>query len=499
MLKEDHKESIDFDSVIPDVGRPRVGAYVPVNVSAMDPWELLNERFILPFPPKKHQEENLRAHGRSDRHGYGWKPGTGKTYGTVTHALYLNCLKATKQWIVIMPPIVLRNWSRFLAKIIDRKTGEPVTQTLYAGTPAQRDKLSLDSTFILMSYDIFKRDLEKLQRVLDGSRVGLIADEAHKLKNMQSINYKSVWSMFNTAPVLLATGTPITSPADAYTYMKFTNPTAYRNRRHFDQLHVGETDEYDKVIKWENLELLQTNFKVNWSFHETQFGEPINFIPIVYDLEPAHLKLYNQLVDEQLIEFDDGRVIDALSASALYHRCQQIVNNWGHFMDDPSKVSAGFDLVDEVLEEIGDGKLVIVANYRMTTLALADHLQRFYPALIIGGLSDKERYQRIDRFINEPGCRVAIIQPEAGGVGLDGLQHVCNEMLFLECPTIPRQFEQAYARLDREGQTRQVNCRIAVANKTIQVGMHRRLLENDDTIVKVTGGVKTLREAIHGQ
>jgi hypothetical protein len=83
-------------------------------------------------------------------------------------------------------------------------------------------------------------------------------------------------------------------------------------------------------------------------------------------------------------------------------------------------------------------------------------------------------------------------------VGLDGLQHVCNEGIFLECPTIPRQFEQAYARLAREGQKRQVNWRIAVANRTIQVKLHRDLLTKDATVVKVTGGVKTLREAIHG-
>ena len=479
---------------------PIKGAYAPHSTLIRDNLEVLGEHFEFPFPPKKHQAETLVKYGKEVRHGYGWRPGAGKTYGTVAHACYLMAIRSAKQWVVLVPPIVLRNWSRFLDKVIDKRTGKPVTQTLYSGTPKQRAALSLDNQFILMSYDIFKRDYDRISAHFEGKRVGVIADEAHKLKNMQTVNYKAVWGMFNTQPVLLATGTPISTPEDAYTYMKFTNPTAYRNKRHFEQLHVGERDEYEKVTEWVNLDKLKENFLVNWTMPEItrDNAAPVNFIPIVYDMDSAHLRLYNELVERQILEMEDGRVIDALNASALYHRCQQIINNWSHFEGDPNKVSAGISLIEEVLDEIGDEKLLVVANYRLTTTGVANHFKSQRPAMVIGGMSDTQRYKEIDRFIQDKSCRLIVIQPEAGGVGLDGLQHVCNEMIFLECPTIPRQFEQAYARLDREGQTRQVNCRIAVANKTIQVSMHRSLLEKDDTIVKVTGGLKTLREAIHG-
>jgi hypothetical protein len=301
--------------------------------------------------------------------------------------------------------------------------------------------------------------------------------------------------------MLLATGTPISTPEDAYTYMKFTNPKAYRSKRQFEQLHVLERDDYETVTRWGELELLKKNFLVNWTMYgtagETDAGK-VNFIPIVYDLDPAHLRLYNKLVEEQILLMDDGRIIDAVTASALYHRCQQIVCNWGVFADDDRKVAAGFDLVEAVLDEIGDEKLMVVANYRMTNNTLVANLQKYGVACIMGGLTDKQRNAAVDKFVQDKNCRVLVIQPEAGGVGLDGLQHVCCEGLFLECPTIPRQFEQAYARLAREGQKRQVNWRIAVANQTIQVRLHRRLLDKDDTITQVTGGVKSLREAIHG-
>ena len=458
--------------------------------------------YIFPFPPKPHQAETLREYGRNFVHGYGWAPGTGKSFGTILHACYLNVTGMTKQWIILVPPIVLRNWSRFLAKIIDRRTGKPVTQLLYAGSPKQRYAMKLDAQFIMMSYDIFKRDYDRINDHFHGQPVGLIADEAHKIKNMRAANYKAVWGVFAGRPVLLATGTPISTPDDAYTYMKFTNPQAYRNKRHFEQLHIGMRDDYEKVTQWINLNYLQDNFLVNWTMYTAEQVRddmsPINFIPLVYDLHPSHLKLYNELVEKHLLELEDGTVIDAVSASALYHRCQQIILNWGTFCDDASKISTGIELAEEVLDEIGDEKLLIVANYRMSTTLLYQALSAYNPAMIIGGLSDKQRSAAVDKFIGEKDCRVLIIQPEAGGVGLDGLQAVCNEGLFLECPTIPRQFEQAYARISREGQKRQVNWRIAVANNTIQIRLHRSLLDKDDIIVKVTGGLKTLREAIHG-
>lgn len=485
-----------------EINRPPAWAGAPAADLLKDPIDLVLERYEFPFPPKPHQADTVNKYGKLDRHGYGWKPGCMKTMGTTLHACYLNSVKATKQWVILVPPIVLRNWSRFLEKVIDKRTGKPVTQTLYAGTPQQRQGLSLDSQFIMMSYDIFKRDFDRLEAHFEDRKVGLICDEAHKIKNMETDNYRYVKKLFDSRPLLMATGTPITSPEDAYTYMKFTNPKAYRNKRHFEQLHVGQRDDYEKVTEWVNLDVLQKNFLVNWTMYTTEDirsdSQPVTFIPIVYDLHPAHLKLYDQLVDDQMLELDDGRVIDAISASALYHKCQQIVCNWDVFSEDDSKQSAGIELVEEVLDEIGTEKLMVVANYRMTNATLLAHLAPYGAVQIVGGMTDKQRNTSLDKFVQDPACRVLIIQPEAGGVGLDGLQHVCNEGIFLECPTIPRQFEQAYARLAREGQKRQVNWRIAVANKTIQVKLHRDLLKKDATVVKVTGGAKTLREAIHG-
>ena len=72
-------------------------------------------------------------------------------------------------------------------------------------------------------------------------------------------------------------------------------------------------------------------------------------------------------------------------------------------------------------------------------------------------------------------------------------------MLFLECPSTPMEFWQSTGRLDRGGQASPVNCRIAVANKTLQVRRHRQLLENDEMVVQLEGGTQDLRKMIYGE
>ncbi len=71
-------------------------------------------------------------------------------------------------------------------------------------------------------------------------------------------------------------------------------------------------------------------------------------------------------------------------------------------------------------------------------------------------------------------------------------------MLFLEAPTKAPTFHQTVARLDRDGQTQPVHCRVAIASGTVQVRMFKNLLDNDEEINAVQGGYEDLKEAIFG-
>lgn len=429
---------------------------------------------------------------------------SGKTAGA-THLMYFRRRESgVRQWLLIMPPILLTQWGRWLSTTRIKATGLPPTVTIYRGPPKTRQALSLESDFILMSYAIFKNDYERLANHFEGKAVGTLCDEAHAIKNVESQNHKAVRAFAEGRPLLLLTGTPLTTPIDAYAYIKLLETRViYRNRRNFERIHVEEVDDYGKVLKWRNLDMLEDNMRLHTSRvirREVQSQLPsITYSPILYDMDPAHLKLYKRIAEERLVEFENGAEINAISTQALYSALQQIVLNWGEFAEDESLRPAALDLVEETLSEIGDDKkLVVVANFIRSNRMLLKALAGYGAVAVYGEVTPANKQRAIQRFIDDPCCRVIILQPQSAGFGVDGLQHVCSDMLVLEAPTTAPPFHQTVARLDRDGQANPVNCRVAVAAQTVQVRMFRNLLENDATINAIQGGYQDLKEAILG-
>lgn len=458
-----------------------------------------------PLVPTHKQRMSVDTLGETPSIGCWDRPGTGKTLTMTLHALHAMCTGGPKQWVVLTPPAVIVNWTKFLRAITVRSTGKPLQVLEYLG--AKRGENNLRAYhFIAMSYEVFKRDYERLTgALLEGNPngVGLICDEGHKVKNLSTANYRHVkgWQL-QGVPIKLATGTPLTSPLDIFAYTRFKNPDAYRNLKHFYDLHVA-AEEYEKPTKWRNLEVAREKHMENST--ETLLSDVRSDLPAVsatewvYDLEPKHLKLYDRLAEEQIVRIEEtGAEITALTASALWHRCQQLVLNLAHFSGDEKAKPAGLDLALQWLDELGEEKLMIVANYQMSNTMLQRELTGFGAQLMYGPMTHAQKMRAKDTFIQDPASRVLVVQPEAGGVGVDGLQHVCHSMLFLEVPVVARQYHQAVARLDRIGQSNPVQVRIAAARGTVQMNSYSRLLANDDLLSHVQRTLATLREMIHG-
>lgn len=468
----------------------------------MTPVELVREQFEFPFHLRKYQADEVNTLAPLPRAAYYWEPGAGKTAGSTHHALYLRTMFGVDRWIVLMPPILLDQWERWLTSILNLRTGRRITATIYRGTPKQRKALNFDADFTLMSYGIFKMDFERIYEAFEHRRVGLISDEATAIKNIESDTHKAVALFSEGRELLPLTGTPINKPGDAYAYIKLMAPGVYRNRRHFQKLHIGEVDENDKVVEWLNLDLLAENMKINTSrivIRDVMTDlPPVIYSTIPYKLDDAHLALYNRIASERLVEFEGRSNIDAISASALRSALQQVVVNWGEFDANPERRPAVMDLIEETLDEIGDRKLVVAAHFRRSNRYLLEALAKYGFTAVYGDILPKEKSAAIKRFIEDPKCRGILVQPSSAGFGVDGLQHVCSDMIIVEAPTTPAPFHQVIKRLDRDGQQLPVRVRIAVAKSTVQVGMFRDLLENDQLANAVQGAYKNLKELVYG-
>jgi SNF2 family DNA or RNA helicase len=151
------------------------------------------------------------------------------------------------------------------------------------------------------------------------------------------------------------------------------------------------------------------------------------------------------------------------------------------------------------MDELGDKKLVVFTNYRMTNELLKAHTAAKYNGRVLyGGMVHKQQQAALDTFVDDPSCRVLTLQIQAGGMGIDNLQSVCSDVLFLEFPTVPAHVYQALSRIHRDGQKEKVNVRIAIAEKTLQVRKFETLMDNDQLVNRVIRNIADLRAAIFG-
>ena len=462
----------------------------------MTPTEIALSHYTLPFRLKPFQVEVVDDLGPLDEQGHYLDPGTGKTACSTVIALFRK-IYYQERCVVIMPPILLKQWETWLRSI------KPCPSVVkYAGTPAERKAMSLYADFVLVGIQIFKKEYARFEEFFKDKQYVTIVDEATMLSNIGTGNHEKVHDFTVGRPRLMLTGTPMNNPMDAYGLLKFVAPGLYRNMKQFERLHVAERDFFGNPSKWDNLDLLAKNMTVNakrilLADVYDQMPE-VSYIPLNYDLDPKHLKLYRKLAEEELLRLPDGGKIDATQATRLVHALGQIVANWGHFAGDPELEANIIELTKEKLDELGDGKLLIFAHYRMTVALLADKLAKFGTVTVNSEVTQKQKENNLERFKTDPKCRVMIAQVKSAGYGLDGLQFCCNHALYAEPCTSPRDFGQSVARLVRTGQDKPVQIYMAIAAGTLQARAFENLLKKDEIVNQVIRNVADLRDMIFG-
>lgn len=424
---------------------------------------------------------------------------TGKTFMSTVSTLYQRVQYRTKHTIIIVPPILTLTWTKWLDQI------SGIEYVVYAGTPAKRKEINLDRPFIIVSLGIFKRDFDRFVQEFDHKPISVIVDEATSIKNVGSDNHKKV-HQFTSRPdcyLMLLTGTPLSTPIDAYAYVKMIAPGTYRSLHQFENLHSGKRDFFGNIVEWRNLELMQENLALNSTRVRKEDVlkdlPEVTYQPIFYELSKEHQALYKKVVDERLILLkESNKKIDVTEASALYHALQQLILGYAHFSGNPDARPAGYDVLDEVLQELGGKKLMVFSTYRRTNRDLLEYLKPYGAVGAYGDLTPTQSSANFEKFISDTNCQVFVANVTAAGTGLDGAQRVCSDMLFLECPIIPKDFRQAVGRLHRTGAAANVHVRVAVAQGTVQQKLLKNMLAKDEITAFVQRDFATIRGDLFG-
>lgn len=466
------------------------------------PTEQVLETYQIPFMLRVDQCETIDEVCRWDRCGLYLPVGAGKTVVSTLVALYAGLHDMIDQIIVLCPPILLRQWANWM------ETFKPqgLECLLYKGTPAKRKELPLGKPDVIITTPgMFKNDFERFMGTFGDRKVYLIVDEATCVRQVGTLTHKAVRDFMETGQKMLSllTGTTISAPYQAYGYIKLINPTIYRDYRHFTLCHITALDKYKTPCTYQHLDILEKNMKIQTVRREAAdiMDLPeVNYVPVVYDLEPAHMRLYNKVVEEMLVTLPDGTILDGLTPQRMRMTAQRVILMPCEFGGEKIK-PAGFELIDVMADELGRGKFIIYSNFQSSNEAVFDYCEAagLNPVIVYGGdrSSASKNLASLARFKEDPSCQVMAGNPGSCGVGVDGLQDICHAVLFLELPT-PANFLQAVGRIERQGQKTNCVVKIGVANRTIQVDMQRNSLKKEDLAQRVVPTKATLRRALMG-
>ncbi len=127
-------------------------------------------------------------------------------------------------------------------------------------------------------------------------------------------------------------------------------------------------------------------------------------------------------------------------------------------------------------------KMVLFAHHRSVMDRLAVELADYGAVAVRGGMGMIAKDSSVQAFRNNPKIRIFIGQMESAGVGIDGLQDVCDRVVIAEPSWVPGVNEQAIDRLHRMGQHSNVLAQFLVVEGSLDERMLAAVLEKNETI-----------------
>lgn len=302
-----------------------------------------------------------------------------------------------------------------------------------------------------------KTGLEFLKRFLNATEAMLVVDESSRIKNPDAIRTKNLCKLSDRAKYKrILTGTPVSnSPFDYYAQFMFLDPQIFGCSYYAFKAEYAELIEKDSQLmraimakskarftpqivskddsgkpKYRNLDKLKEMI-APYSMRVTK-DEVLPELPKkiyekrFYELEPAHRKMYDQLVSKMKLELEDSKVT-ILHKMTLYLRLQQLA--CGYITGDDGKTiqlykepthNPRIKLLLETLEDT-DGQVIIWARFkediRQIAAVLGSDAVTYY-----GDTKDREESLRAFRAGEK---RFFVGNAVVGGIGLNLVNSAC--------------------------------------------------------------------------
>lgn len=411
-------------------------------------------------------EANLRAY---QERGFSWNinnllngfgtvladdMGLGKTIQAIASILYLKENGFVKKRVVIVVPTsLISNWEKELEKF-----SPSLGYFSYYGLKRELQ----ESDILITSYDIVRRDLEKLKKEKIDC---LIIDEAQKIKNPNTEISKAIKSLKAKYKIALS-GTPVENNlSELWSIFDFTLPKYLKTLKDFQTNYAKDIEIKKDRVKIEKLKKITAPFMLRRLKSDKSIAPDLPEKIIIDEyavMTKEQAGLYQSLVDESFKLMENEENTGALVLKLIIS-LKQICNHPRNFDKtspmDP-KLSGKAELLLTLLETIlqRNEKVLIFTQYTEMGDILVKMIEDVLlttPLFLKGSQTKKKRDEIVESFQNDPKHKIFILSLKAGGVGLNLTQ--ANHVIHYDLWFNPAVENQATDRAFRIGQKRNVS------------------------------------------
>lgn len=489
------------------------------------------EDVILPFSLMPHQIQGIHYGLAYERFGLYDEMRTGKTIIMQLIALYY--ARYNKKTVFLMPPIL---FDQFVDTFNDIRNHGLIIKALTGTSKTKQDLLDNimlqkkpAPDVIIATKEMFggphgkkgKYSIKNWEKLYN-SYSCLTWDECHiGTQDEGSTIFKAVEKFADkeNSRLILSTGTPINSELKGvYPQIRLKTPNIYKSRRHFDANHIvynnilvrstptrmnpsGErqvrvidhyrnTEELHKVLYLQAVRHLRT---------EVLGLELPNIQVVPISLAGPHQKLYKRLLKAQISQMSEDEVKDLTQQQTLRQFALRMITDPafagmdGEKIRDNAVVEAIKTLFDSI--NVGDNKVLLFANFNHSVEFFAATFHKLKPAVVYGPNSNEKNRAEIKRFKTDPECRIAVLNPQTGGVGTT-YGDVCQVSIFAEPVSVPGLFEQAAARTILKGQTEPSMTYILRVKETLSEKAIERMMVKSAEIQEVVRDKQSLMKEL---
>jgi SNF2 family DNA or RNA helicase len=366
--------------------------------------------------------------------------GLGKTLQVIS--VLADCgRKKLSLTLVVAPGSLLENWRREFSKFAPTLSVLKHHGATRTGRYADLQKHDV----IVTSYDTVMRDLS-MMKMVDWDAV--ILDEAQNIRNPEAIRTRTVKDLRRKVAVAM-TGTPMENRlTDLWSIMDFIAPGYLGDLKSFIALHD------ESVNGAQQVEPLVTPLMLRRRIADVAKDLPERIdVPEVIELSDAEAAEYERIRRE--IFEEHGRAATLVALTRLRQFCAH-----PSIVAGATKIVATdftkFARLAEILTEIAEAgeKAIVFTSYTKMADIIARYVEGqmgYFSGTLDGRLPIDSRQPLIDRFTEMEGPAVLVLNPKAGGAGLNitAATHVIHYNLEWN----PALEDQASARAYRRGQT----------------------------------------------